>query len=534
MQTQLFHISDCDSIDRLSRRFWWSSNSDRKVPLLSWDSICKKKSVGGLGFKKSHLQNIALLSKIYWRILISPNEFWVETLKQKYFRNVSFLNSKASTSSSKFWKNLIKVKNRVSQNFCLRVGRGNSICIWTDPWVPDLPYRRPVGPPPHGAPFLVSDLINNVTFSWNHDLLCSLFQPVEVDAILRVNLSRSLLTDNWVWLPEKNGRFTVRSAYNCLSAENVLQTQTQVSNKSLWSTIWKLRVPHRIKLFAWKCIRNCLPTKSNLHFRNITKNDLCPMCLMHSETLSHCLFTCPLISPIWFASNLGIRFMGWDTTYSCLDIVNHFQNKTDFSDFLASLSSIAYFIWMHRNNVVFNHINPNPSFQHVLISAQRSILHHKTSEILDANTIPPCPALPNHVKHSLYLLITDGSYDEQKQIGGCGFLFGKYSQLPIFAGSNQHSSASDEEAEGIAILQGLNCATSEGVENVLVFCDCQVWVNALQYTTNDLSWELLGRLQDIKTLNFMAEAAAASQNQAGGPVEGTVQFMEPIMGTRKG
>ncbi|KAF5196230.1 hypothetical protein FRX31_014184 [Thalictrum thalictroides] len=95
-------------------------------------------------------------------------------------------------------------------NFCLRVGSRETISIWSDPWVPGLPSRRRFGPAPFGAPVFVSDLIDHISFQWNGELLNVFFQPVEMSAILNIKLSRALVVDDWIWLPEKNGCFSVK------------------------------------------------------------------------------------------------------------------------------------------------------------------------------------------------------------------------------------------------------------------------------------------------------------------------------------
>jgi hypothetical protein len=54
----------CSTINSGLRKFWWGFPQDKKhsLSLLSWDSICKPKSLGGLGLKH-------LLWKVAWDIL---------------------------------------------------------------------------------------------------------------------------------------------------------------------------------------------------------------------------------------------------------------------------------------------------------------------------------------------------------------------------------------------------------------------------------------------------------------------------------
>ncbi|KAF5204685.1 hypothetical protein FRX31_005727 [Thalictrum thalictroides] len=78
------------------------------------------------------------------------------------------------------------------------------------------------------------------------------------------------------------------------------------------------------------------------------------------------------------------------------------------------------------------------------------------------------------------------------------YIFGRYSQLPLFTGSNRHSASSAEEAEGLAIKKGLLCALSEGVHSLLLFSDNQI--EAVNGNSDNLSWELNSLLMEIQEL----------------------------------
>nr|POF00360.1 hypothetical protein CFP56_75492 [Quercus suber] len=60
---------------------------------------------------------------------------------------------------------------------------------------------------------MVSSLIENDTKWWKPDLVKSLFLPFEASTILSIPISFSLLEDSLIWLGNKNGSFTVKSAY---------------------------------------------------------------------------------------------------------------------------------------------------------------------------------------------------------------------------------------------------------------------------------------------------------------------------------
>ena len=60
-----------------------------------------------------------------------------------------------------------------------------------------------------------------------------------------------------------------------------------------FTDLWKLKVPSKVSLFAWRLVRDRLPTKVNLRRRNMELNDVCcPLCRNYDEDASHLFFSC--------------------------------------------------------------------------------------------------------------------------------------------------------------------------------------------------------------------------------------------------
>jgi len=57
-------------IDRLSREFLWKENNTEKgLPLVAWNRICRPKDKGGIGLRKAAAINVAFKCKLAWKIL---------------------------------------------------------------------------------------------------------------------------------------------------------------------------------------------------------------------------------------------------------------------------------------------------------------------------------------------------------------------------------------------------------------------------------------------------------------------------------
>ncbi|KAL5765268.1 hypothetical protein ACOSQ2_017862 [Xanthoceras sorbifolium] len=76
--------------------------------------------------------------------------------------------------------------------------------------------------------------------------------------------------DSFLWHFDSRGLFSVRSAYKValgLQQESLASS----SNEALevWKHLWKLDVPNKIKLFAWRACKEILPTNLNLSKKGI-------------------------------------------------------------------------------------------------------------------------------------------------------------------------------------------------------------------------------------------------------------------------
>ncbi|KAH1040326.1 hypothetical protein J1N35_042069 [Gossypium stocksii] len=63
------------------------------------------------------------------------------------------------------------------------------------------------------------------------------------------------------WNGSSNGQFSLSSTY--VLAANREQVRG-IEREKQWRSLWKLKLPHKIKLSLWKCGLKCLPTASFL------------------------------------------------------------------------------------------------------------------------------------------------------------------------------------------------------------------------------------------------------------------------------
>lgn len=97
--------------------------------------------------------------------------------------------------------------------------------------------------------------------------------------------------DELIWKPSKKS-YSAKIAKSFFVGPN-----SQVD----WEFIWKIRVPHKIRLFLWEMQLNILPTKTFLAKRNTIYSEelCCPWCKVDSESLLHLLIRCKFAHAVW-------------------------------------------------------------------------------------------------------------------------------------------------------------------------------------------------------------------------------------------
>ncbi|XP_058732909.1 uncharacterized protein LOC131604490 [Vicia villosa] len=110
-----------------------------------------------------------------------------------------------------------------------------------------------------------------------------------------------LLEDSFVWWINPSG-FTVSNAYDTIMLFELPIPPLENSFSSLFSQLWKTKVPNRIHLFGWRLIWSILLTKSELAKRGILIVPhllVCPLCRRVDEDLDHLFLHCHIVRIWW-------------------------------------------------------------------------------------------------------------------------------------------------------------------------------------------------------------------------------------------
>jgi len=72
----------------------------------------------------------------------------------------------------------------------------------------------------------------------------------------------------------------------------------------VWSHLWQLAVPGKIKIFGWRVLHGLIPCRGIFTNRHIENSSSCPACHGGCEDTKHLLFTCNRAKDIWL--KLGV------------------------------------------------------------------------------------------------------------------------------------------------------------------------------------------------------------------------------------
>ena len=123
-----------------------------------------------------------------------------------------------------------------------------------------------------------------------------MFLPFEARTILNIPLSHNLLEEQIIWVGNKNGEFSVKSAYYIVVG--VLDTMEEGESSSsdsgcpLWKKRWHLNILPKVRIFAWKMCMNALPTFVNLQRKGVNLCEIFPTCGKEPESTLHILVKC--------------------------------------------------------------------------------------------------------------------------------------------------------------------------------------------------------------------------------------------------
>ncbi|XP_073362870.1 uncharacterized protein [Aegilops tauschii subsp. strangulata] len=192
----------------------------------------------------------------------------------------------------------------------------------------------------------------------------------------RTNLARRHVDDFWSWIHEKNGVFSIRSAYSMLVNTKMRReawlegransSDTDRESKSL-EKLWKVNVLPKVKIFLWRLAQQSIPTTGLLHHRNMSTSTRCGLCGAE-DSWKHSLLHCTVARCVWALQDLDLVEALNNTTEPdariWLFVLLDMLSPTEFTQVAVTILAL----WHSRRQTLHENIFQSPLSTHNFIS----------------------------------------------------------------------------------------------------------------------------------------------------------------------
>lgn len=352
---------------------------------------------GGLGFKEFELFNLAMLAKQAWPLLQFPDSLCARLLKSIYYPNTSVLDSNLGNHPSQIWRSLIEGRDTLKLGLIKRIGNGETTRIWEANWLPREEMMRPYGCISQNPPELVSELIDATSTQWDRQRVSEVFMPMDVRVIMAIPLCTMNIPDFWSWHYEKNGKFSIKSAYRMMVAtrarreawlESTAGSSSTSSEEGAWKKLWKTQVSGKVRMFLWRLSKHSIPTNDVRAHRHMSDSSACGLCGAQ-DSWRHSLIECSMSRCRWSLMDVEItenlaaitepNAKQW--LFTLMETMSH--------ELFVRLSVTLWAIWAARRKAIHEGIFQSPHSTHGFITSfidELDILKVKPPQVTGAGT----------------------------------------------------------------------------------------------------------------------------------------------------
>lgn len=124
-----------------------------------------------------------------------------------------------------------------------------------------------------------------------------------------------------------------------------------------WNKLWRLPIPHKMKIFLWRFCRNNIPVKDRLMQKGVVLPIMCPMCSIDVEHLLHVFFECDYARSCWHAVDLSYDMS--EVVYAPEWLLYKLESSSQAE--VIKISTVLWGIWFWRNKRVWEEKVINPA-----------------------------------------------------------------------------------------------------------------------------------------------------------------------------
>ncbi|XP_060959240.1 uncharacterized protein LOC133030497 [Cannabis sativa] len=155
-------------------------------------------------------------------------------------------------------------------------------------------------------------------------------------------------------LPDSRSRYQL--AYSLAAQEN---TTSSECHATWWKYFWSLKLPSKVKIFAWRVFHHSIPVAASLVQRKIIDSSSCSLCTCAWESVGHALFSCKHAKLVWRFSDFSFDLAAANIM-TAGDFLMHLSKLYTKSE-LEQIICLMWSIWSNRNSVVHQKSSKKPA-----------------------------------------------------------------------------------------------------------------------------------------------------------------------------
>lgn len=234
-----------------------------------------------------------------------------------------------------------------------------------------------------------------------------------------------------------------------------------LNQNTLWKKVWYLKLPPKIKIFAWRACNDSLPCLKKLYRKKIVRKMNCKFWNQYTEDLSHALLYCFSIS-YWWKAYLPI-INSFEHINQCFLVVTESILKIGNEDEGPKFLTITWNFWGRWNKLVYKDLHIHP--QEVIEKALSLDAGYKDYGSMHCNSLMH--------RNRYFKLNVDGALFFNLQHTGISFILRDSKGNCIMATSVQDIASLNPKTIGtLTILRGLQQCMHMGISCLIIESDC--------------------------------------------------------------
>ncbi|KAL0922839.1 hypothetical protein M5K25_006866 [Dendrobium thyrsiflorum] len=292
-------------------------NKERKgLHYISWEELCKPKSLGGFGLHSSVTKAGPIRSRITWRFIQNPNSLCNRTIISKYGINV--WNGMLRRGNSPTWIILVEGAKSLKSIIRWKLSNGTKVSIMDDTWIFDKPLSK------------------WPTF-------------VNYNELQNEYVNKFLAEDDKIELIKQHSGKSITA----LSYDAWLEAHKSVSEAPITETLncfKKFKLLPKVELFWWRLCKNGLRTNSFLNYKGLIQSNLCPCGCNELKNQEHvAVFSLQLFKIIKRLRDWGFHVPTFESFSNCL--VELKRLSIDNLNIVKLYYTTVYYSWKRRNQI---------------------------------------------------------------------------------------------------------------------------------------------------------------------------------------